>query len=264
MSYLSRNSPEVQLALTGASSKGQLAAAALDDLTKVPEVRSVCLFGSAARNEERDGSDTDVLVVVGDTEDTLALRRLAKSIRRKAGGGTQVSFMSEGRLRDNFAERTVFASHLAHEGRVVSDGDHLLRELIEGYAKDQPVAEDSSRLLSQLSVYDDLAWCGGHYLFCLADLYAWSRSGAMLALARRGEFEFDRDRVFERFRKAFPELSRAAATAQRLRPFWEVVNRGDRSEHLPFAPEGCHREATNAREACRAILEQGSENATPR
>jgi predicted nucleotidyltransferase len=220
-----------------------------------PEVRAVCLFGSAAREEEGADSDLDVLVVVADSPDRLALRRQARSIRDSVGDSAQVCLLTEGRLRENFANRTVFAAHLAREGRVVADRDGVLTGLLEEHPKDTPVRETATRLSSQLQVYSDLSWCGGHYLFCLADLYAWSRSGAMLALARKGEFEFDRERVFDRLAAAYPDLRSATAAAKRLRPFWERVNRHG-TRPLPFPAVGSDRPAVEAREACRAILEK--------
>lgn len=219
-------------------------------------IQAVCLFGSAAREEEGDGSDRDVLVVVGDTNDVLKLRRQARAIRNAVDENTQVALLTESRLRDNFGDRTVFAAHLAREGRIVADRDGLLTELIAMHPKDEAVSESSKRMRAQLDVYSDLSWCGGHYLFCLADLYAWSRSGAMLALARRGEFEFDRDRVFDHLAVAFPDLSQAAATARSLRPFWEKVNRPT-AKAFPFSPVDSHQEVREARGACKAILEKG-------
>lgn len=221
-----------------------------------PAIRAVCLFGSEARGERGRDSDVDVLVVMGDTADRLALRRQARAIRASVHRSTQACLLTEDRLRENFADRTVFAAHLAREGKVLADRDGVLTRLLEEYPRDEPVWESAARLVSQLRIYSDLSWCGGHYLFCLADLYAWGRSGAMLALARRGEFEFDRDRVFACFAAAYPELRDESEIIARLRPFWERVNRhGTRA--LPFPPTGSNREAAKARDACGAILEKG-------
>jgi predicted nucleotidyltransferase len=226
---------------------------ALEDF---PVVESVCLFGSAAREEERGDSDIDVLVVLSDSEDLLGLRREAKAIRAAVDEKTQICLLAERRLRENFEERTVFAAHLAREGRIVADRKGALTRLFEDFPEDQPVRESAQRLKAQLEVYSDLSWCGGHYLFCLADLYAWSRSGAMLVLARKGVFEFNRDRVFDRLSMDFPDLKEAAMVAKRLRPFWEKVNRTG-SPNLPFPDTGSDREVLAAREACVAILDKG-------
>jgi predicted nucleotidyltransferase len=225
------------------------------DPARYPDLRAICLFGSAARDESAADSDVDVLVVMADSSDALGLRRQLRSMKEDVNHSSQICLMTEERLRRNFADRTVFAAHLAREGRVVDDHDGVIEELLADFPVDAPVQETAGRLNSQLDVYEDLVWCGGYYLFCLADLYAWSRSGAMLALARAGEFEFDRDRVFARLGSVHPDLRAAAEVTRRLRPFWERVNRHGTAA-LPFSPVGSDREAKEAREACRAILEK--------
>ncbi len=168
---------------------------------------------------------------------------------------TQIRLMTEAHLTQAFSDRTVFASHLAREGKVVVDRDGVTTALLNDYPKDAPVKESAEGLYSQWQVYSDLAWCGGQYLFCFADLYAWGRSGSMLALARDGNFEFDRDEVFRRLGATHPELQQPARVIRRLRPFWEIVNRRG-TPPVPFPAEGSHEEAAAARDACREILSQ--------
>jgi hypothetical protein len=109
-------------------------------------------------------------------------------------------------------------------------------------------------LRARLEPYEDLAWCRGHYLICLADLYMLARSGAMLALAKRGVFEFGRRVVFARHAELFPELSPSVSTLRTLEPFYMRVRRG-LEVPLPFSPRDTHREAMHAREACRVLLD---------
>lgn len=219
-----------------------------------PGVRAVCLFGSSTREDCMPDSDVDVLVVVADAPDAKLLRSQARAIRDELGDTVQVCLLTETSIREGFDNRTVFAAHLARESRIVADPDRFMTELLATHPRDAPVTETSARLRSQLEVYADLSWCGGHYLFCLADLYAWSRSGAMLALARRARFEFDRVRVFERLTAVYPELRDAAEIAIALRPFWERVNRRG-TRPFPFPAVDSHRETERARDACREILE---------
>jgi hypothetical protein len=219
-------------------------------------VRGVCLFGSAARGDDDSASDLDILVVLEDGEDRERLREEARTIRAGLPPSAQLCVLGERRLRENFTGRTVFAAHLAREGRIIADPEGMLTRLIDDFPRGEPVLESSAHLRSQLEVYADLAWCGGYYLFCLADLYAWGRSGAMLAIARSGHFEFGRNRVFERLGTLYPDLAEPAATIEALRPFWERVNRKG-SSPLPFPPRGSDTQAEVARDACSKILEVG-------
>jgi predicted nucleotidyltransferase len=221
-----------------------------------PEVKALCLFGSAARRAEKDDSDVDILVVVTDSDDRVGLRRKARALRQSVDPSTQISLLTESRLRQNFECGSVFAAHLAREGEVLADRDGVVSQLLREHPKDAPVRESADRLRKQIEIYSDLSWCGGHYLFCLADLYAAGRSGAMLVLGRLGEFEFDRHRVFAQLAGAYPDLERAASTVAALRPFWERVNRAA-TVALPFSPTGSHLEVAEARDACLAILEKG-------
>jgi predicted nucleotidyltransferase len=225
------------------------------ELERDENVRAVCLFGSTARGHRRADSDIDVLVVVPDGTSASEVRDRVRS--SEARQRAQLRLMSEKRLKQAFSQGTVFAAHLAHEGQVVVDRDGALTRLLESHPRDEPVRETAKDLASQLQVYDNLDWCGGYYLFCFADLYAWGRSGAMLAVARAGHFEFDRDLVFDRLHRLFPDLKEAGRHIQRLRPFWAAVNR-KRSEPFPFSPVGSDAEAVEARDACRMILEKGT------
>jgi len=224
------------------------------DLRARPSVRAACLFGSAARGDDDSGSDLDLLVVLEDSEDREGLREEAQAIRADLPPRTQLCVLGEKRLQENFAGRTVFAAHLAREGSIVADPDGTLTRLIDDFPRGEPVLESSSRLLAQIELYADLAWCGGYYLFCLADLYAWGRSGAMLAVARSGRFEFGRDRVFDRLGTIRPDLVEAATRIRALRPFWERVHR-EASSPLPFSPRGSDAQTEAARDACSEILE---------
>jgi predicted nucleotidyltransferase len=228
----------------------QLASELADALRTQRAVSSACLFGSAARDEADSGSDLDLLVVASG-DDVRGVRAELKRFERK--GETQIRVMAAHRLRDVFEDRTVFATHLAREGRVFLDRDGLITALIKDYPKNAPVEEDGRALRARLKAYEDLAWCGGRYLLCLADLHAWGRSGAMLALGRLGRFEFSRDRLFAALVESYPGLAEAAPTVEALRPFWLTVRR-KRQVSLPFPPDDSHTETATARDACQAIL----------
>jgi predicted nucleotidyltransferase len=215
-------------------------------------VQAVCVFGSAARGSEDDLSDLDLLVV---TRGELKRSELPDQVREMGTkGDAEIRVLSEQRLREMFARQTVFATHLAREGRVLMDDSGAITALFDGYPRDEPVKEDGGSLRARLKAYDDLAWCGGRYLLCLADLHAWGRSGAMLALARQGEFQFDRDQLFPALARRFPDLGESAEVVERLRPFWLAVRRRIHVD-FPFSPNDSHEETRAARDACRQILD---------
>jgi predicted nucleotidyltransferase len=227
---------------------------ALDRLLEDPKIDALCLFGSVARGSAREGSDLDLLGVVPNRSAAQTLRAELKA--QHTFDSAQIRFMTLGSLKQDFDGRTVFAAHLAREGKVLKDLDGRLSGWMEAYPKDAPVRETAENLASQLSVYAHLDWCAGHYLFCLADLYAWGRSGAMLVLAREAAFEFDRSQVFERLREQRPDLSEASELVSKLRPFWQRVRRDERVA-LPFTAAGSHAQTGRARDACAAIVRAG-------
>jgi predicted nucleotidyltransferase len=227
---------------------------AVEELSHRSNVRALCMFGSVARGKWDDQSDVDLLAVVPSRSIAKALR--AELRAKHLDQAAQVRFMTPDLVAQKFHGRTVFASHLAREGKVLVDRDGAISTLIADYPVDAPVQETARGLASQLEVYREIDWCAGHYLFCLSDLYAWGRSGSMLVLARQGIFEFDRGAVFERLPEAHPELQEAAETVSELRPFWRLVRRRERGR-LPFPPVGSHKETTNARDACRKIIRAG-------
>lgn len=227
--------------------------AELVELLADQEIRALCVFGSVARRHTRTDSDLDLLAVVPGAQEA---RHLRAEIKTRRPDHAQIRLITLSALERNLNEMTVFASHLAREGKVLNDRDGLVSWLIARYPKDAPVKEDSSSLASQLAIYDELDWCAGHYLFCLADLYAWGRAATMLVLAREAHFEFDRDRVFSRFAEAHPELAAEAEAVRVLRPFWQKVRRHEEVE-LPFSPTNTLRQTTAARDACREIVRAG-------
>jgi predicted nucleotidyltransferase len=221
-----------------------------------PAVRSVCVFGSTARRRTAEGSDLDLLVVVDDSVDASELRAQMRSIRTQLKKTTQLTVVSEGRIRKHFQNRTVFAAHLTREGRILRDSSGVLTKLMNRHPRDAPVLENSRGLGRQLSIYEDLAWCNGQYLFCLADLYAIGRSAAMLILGRQAIFEFDRERVFGRLAAVRPLLSDDIEKVMELRPFWAAVHR-DARYPFPFPDRDSHQQTFEARDSCRALVVEG-------
>jgi predicted nucleotidyltransferase len=227
---------------------------AVGELLGEKRVRALCVFGSMARGKWDAGSDLDLLAVVPTESDASEVRTHIRTSRLK--DSAQVRLMTVKALERNLDDMTVFAAHLAREGKVISDRDGRITALLDEYPKDAPVRENARSLASQLAVYEQLDWCANHYLFCLSDLYAWGRAAAMLVLAREGAFEFDRERVFQRLGELHPNLAESAEQVRDLRPFWLLVRRRQRVD-LPFPPTGSHRETAAARDACREIVHAG-------
>jgi predicted nucleotidyltransferase len=221
-----------------------------------PSVRSVCVFGSTARRQRADGSDLDLLVVVDDSTNAPELRKQMSSIRTQLEKTAQLTVVSEGRIRNHFQKRTVFAAHLTREGRVLWDDSGVLTGLMDQHPRDIPVLESSKGLGRQLRIYEDLDWCNGHYLFCLADLYAIGRSAAMLILARQAIFEFDREQVFGCLATVRPALEDDIRKVRELRPFWDAVHRDARNP-FPFSDRDSHDQTSEARDSCRALVDEG-------
>lgn len=63
----------------------------------------------------------------------------------------------------------------------------------------------------------------------------------MLALAKRGFLEFNRDAAFDRFAALNPDLASETQKVAQLRPFYQLVS-GREPEPLPFSYRSANRE----------------------
>jgi predicted nucleotidyltransferase len=219
------------------------------------EVVAACVLGSVARGDDDPHSDLDILAVIDDASDNALLQRTRGRVPASLSGHpVQVRAIRRGHLADLVERRTLFAAHLAREARVVFDRKRDLKRARRLFERDPRVDESPAELRGRLGPYEELSWCRGHYVICLSDLYMLGRSGAMLALAKQGIFRFGRRDVFAQHSLLFPELSSAARTLSALEPFYMRVRRGFNAP-LPFAPRNTHREAEQARDACRTLLD---------
>ena len=122
------------------------------------------------------------------------------------------------------------------------------------YPRDEPVRNNREELLLRLELYDDIAWCQGLYLYCLADLYSIGRAAVFTILGRKSRFEFSATRAFDRVRREAPQLSAPAKRVAELRPFFLLVER-DCDEPLPYPARDCHDEALAAVAACHTLVD---------
>jgi Nucleotidyltransferase domain len=209
-------------------------------------------LGSVARGDADRHSDLDLLAVVED--DAAVGERLRRVVPRVIDGrSVQIRILTVSRLEELAARRTIYGAHVALESLHLFDRRGDLRRLQRAFPPGATLAESAEPLRRRLALYDDLDWCGGHFLLCLADLYAFGRAGAILTLGRRGIFEFGRTAPLERLSTLDPANAVAAATIRDLEPFYVRVRRG-MDVATPFPARGAFHEAAAARDACKAIL----------
>ncbi len=157
------------------------------------------------------------------------------------------------RLEEMREARTVYAAHVATEAKVSFDRRRDLKRLKRAFPPGSCVEETGTNLRRRLALYDDLKWCNGHYLACFADLYAFGRAGAILALARQGIFEFGRSAPFATLSRVATSLSDSCSTLVDLEPFY-LRGRRDSPMALPFPHRDAHGTAALSRDACARIL----------
>ncbi len=155
-------------------------------------VLALSIFGSVARNESVATSDIDVLIV----HDGAVPDDLADQVPDRVS----IAFYRPLRLQALPLRSPLFAVHLAREGVVMRDTDELLSRVMK---RVRPLnAGTVVRLaVSTRRRYDDLlGQPRGLYLdphAASAELYALAKQAAMLRAARRGVYEFNRQRALD-------------------------------------------------------------------
>jgi len=224
---------------------------AADALGREAGVRAVCVIGSSARGDFDAASDIDLLALV---EDRATAARVRGRFRRAVDErDIQLKLVTEAQLTRLFERRSTFGVHVLREGVAVIDHFGAFAALRARHPRDAPVRDNREELLVRLELYDDLAWCQGLYLYCLADLYSIGRAAAFTLLGRQSRFEFSGTRAFDRLRRDVPQLAAAAERVAELRPFFLLVERNS-PQSLPFPARDCHDEASAAVAACYALV----------
>lgn len=225
---------------------------AADVLGREAGVRAVCVIGSSARGDFDAASDIDLLAVVDDRAAAARVRvRFPRTVDER---DVQLKLVTEAQLTRLFQRRSTFGVHVLREGVVVIDHFGAFAALRARHPPDAPVRDNREELLVRLELYDDLAWCQGLYLYCLADLYSIGRAAAFTVLGRRSRFEFSGTRAFDRLRREVPQLAAATQRVAELRPFFLVVERDSR-QALPFPARDCHDAASAAVAACHTLVD---------
>jgi predicted nucleotidyltransferase len=225
---------------------------AADRLGREDGVRAVCVIGSGARGDFDAASDIDLLVLVDDR--ATAARVRARFPRAVDDREIQLKLVTEAQLTRLFERRSTFGVHVLREGVAVIDHFGAFETLRARHPRDTPVRNNRGELLVRLELYDDIAWCQGLYLYCLADLYSIGRAAVFTLLGRQSRFEFSGTRAFDRLRREAPELAAATECIAELRPFFLLVERDSR-QPLPFPARDCHAAASWAVEACRTLVD---------
>jgi predicted nucleotidyltransferase len=222
-------------------------------LAGLDHVQSVCLLGSAARGDAEPGSDIDLLAVVDAREHVNDVRRRALGACRVQTCKVQTKVLDEARLAEMFTGRSTFAVHVLREAVIVRDEGHRFTRLRAQHSPDAPVKVDPAALQRRLELYDNLDWCQGLYLYCLADCYSTGRAAAYALLGQLGIFEFSAGKALTRVADEWPELRRAAERIARLRPFFVLADR-DIHQPLPFPYRDHWVEAETAVRAAHQLI----------
>lgn len=215
-------------------------------------MRAVCVVGSSARGDFDAASDIDLLALVDDR--ATAARVRAESRRTIDEREIQLKLVTEAQLARLFERRSTFGVHVLRESVAVIDHSGAFAALRARHPRDAPVRNNREELLVRLEPYDDIAWCQGLYLYCLADLYSIGRAAAFTVLGRQSQFEFSGTRAFDRLRREVPQLATATERVAELRPFFLLVERNMQGPQ-PFPARDCHAAASEAVAACHKLVD---------
>lgn len=230
-------------------------------LARLDHVCSVCLLGSTARGDAGPNSDIDLLALVDAREHVPGVR--SRVLRRVGDRKVQTKVVDEARLSEIFDGRSTFAVHMLREAVILHDEGSRFERLRAARSTDAPVRVDAVMLRRRLELYDDLDWCQGLYLYCLADCYSLGRAAAYGLLGQRGVFEFSARNALSRVAAEYPEVREATRRIGRLRPFFLLVERNLR-EPLPFPYRDCHPEAEAAVRAAHELIDALENDASRR
>jgi predicted nucleotidyltransferase len=207
----------MSLSAIESSELSELAEASTEILRSDPRCQGVLLFGSAARRDENENSDLDLLVLYRDEVPEETLDRLAERV--------SVSFYDEARLRALPSRSPLFAVHLAHEGRALYDPRGKLRETLGAVG---PLTGGNAAAVAALTrkrlarVLADPEYAPADALSA-GQLYALAKQSALLTSALHGEYEFDRKRAFRALADSQRSLRADLERVALLEPAWLSV-----------------------------------------
>jgi predicted nucleotidyltransferase len=235
----------------------QASGVAKDLVDEFPQVKGICLFGSAARGDAGPDSDLDLFVIGNDPELTPS------SIRRRlhlkeSQPKVSIVYHTPQTLQRYLETGSRFLLHLQLEGKVLYDDSGMLRGLKRHPLREAPIRAEVNGQLKRLALYDDPARYNGNFLFPLSHIYAIGKAIVMAILAQNEIFEFHRERAFDAFATLFPSSCADVETVRRLSAFYGLVSKGVERE-LPFSYHDCEDEVAQAVAAVRRIAERAAD-----
>jgi predicted nucleotidyltransferase len=236
------------VALDTVTSAWRVAEQVAGTLSRMPDVLGVLLFGSVARRTNEADSDIDLLVVGVDPKiNSQALTSVLPARLRRHH--LSLRYFTENELRGLFDAGMSFTEHLRREGIVLYDQNGDLRRIVRSSTQPKVSVDDEIAMqLERLHPLEDWSQYNGNFLFCFSQLYAIGKAVVILALLRSGLAEFDHRRLFNAYRKRYPDRGVDLDTLVGLEPFSRLVS--GRPNELPFS----YRDAeSHGREAVAAI-----------
>jgi len=223
-------------------------------------VKSIILFGSIARNDSRDTSDIDLLLI---TRQEIRPREVKKTIPKALlpqKRSISLSTYTEARFCAAYEKGSLFLAHLIYEGEVLYDNG-FYRNLRQKVFKlsEQKMKTTLKVLKEKLKVTDDLRKYNSLYIGVLADFFSISRNLAYNLLAMKGEVVFNKRIAFSRLAEILPHYKREICELYDLEPFF-LRNVKGISEPLPFSPYYCEEKVVRMRENVKRILVGVTEN----
>jgi hypothetical protein len=198
-------------------------------------LQAALLFGSSARGDAREDSDTDLLLVVRDEPALLPLRELLRDARR-GGQVTRLSIASHtwSSLKDLGHDDWSFVEHLLHEGIVLFDPhEQLLSSLSRKRPSSPAISREIRTRSAGLSRYEDLSRFSGDYFFPLLGIYGVAKQIAILATAQAGVPEFRRGPAFLLACELHPRCGDALAHLQSLSCLYRPNSELSHCSHRP-------------------------------
>ncbi len=159
-----------------------------------------------------------------------------------------------------YAEGTLFMAHVVNEGRIVyDDGYYEALERVPFKISAESVLTQWNMLKLRMALFDDLSIYGRVFVDCLSHLYSILKNVAIIALAMKGQFEFNKRKALSRFASEFPELKEDVNELCQLRSFYLIWHKSA-SIPQPFEPLNCREKTQVFLTRLRRIIEKVEEN----
>ena len=222
---------------------------------KFPAIDSVLLCGSVARGDANQWSDIDLMITTSNPKLTRAHLREALGDRTDR---VSLIFYRTADFEKEYKKRGLFVAHLIREGIPLYDKLGLLRQVLsEPFVPNADISAEIAHFRSKLAPYKFPERYNNNFLFCLSHLYSIGKAIVILALARRGILEFNRETAFRRFATMNPDLAGQIDKVTRLRPFYSLVS-GRAPEPLPFSYDTAAAQMTEAVNAIESLAERAT------